>query len=56
MIALIPTPVPLPLLVPERLHGPWLSALHALNALTARCWKRLFAYQFVAVARRGGPA
>lgn len=54
--ALIPTPVPLPLLVPERLHGPWLSALHALNAVTARCWMGLFAYQFVAVARRGGPA
>lgn len=53
VVALIPTPVPLPLLVPERFHGAWLRALHALNALTARCWKSLFAYQFVAVARRG---
>ncbi|MBI4588460.1 MAG: class I SAM-dependent methyltransferase [Candidatus Rokubacteria bacterium] len=52
VIEMIPTPVPLPLLVPERLHGRWLSALHALNALTARCWQGLFAYQFVAVARR----
>jgi len=54
VIALVPTPVPLPLLVPERWHGPWLRALHALNALGARCWQGLFAYQFVAVARRGG--
>ncbi len=50
LVELIPIPVPLPLLVPERLHGRWLSALHALNALTARCWHGLFAYQFVAVA------
>lgn len=55
LVALIPTPVPLPLLVPERLHGRWLSALHALNALGARCWQGGLAYQFVAVARgRGG--
>ncbi len=54
VITLVPTPVPLPLLVPERLHGRWLAALHALNALSARSWQGLFAYQFVAVARRGG--
>ncbi len=53
VVALIPTPVPLPLLVPERWHGAGLRTLHALNALAARCWKSLFAYQFVAVARRG---
>ncbi len=52
LIELIATPVPLPLLIPERLHGPWLSLLHALNALGARCWPGLWAYQFVAVARR----
>jgi 2-polyprenyl-3-methyl-5-hydroxy-6-metoxy-1,4-benzoquinol methylase len=56
VIALIPTPVPLPLLVPDRLHGPWLRALHALNALAARWWQGLFAYQFVAVAKRRGGA
>ena len=54
VVRLIPTPVPLPLLVPGRLHGRWLSALHALNALSARCWQGLFAYQFIAVARREG--
>ena len=53
LIELIPTPVPLPLLIPERLHGRWLSILHALNAVTARWFPGLFAYQFVAVARRG---
>lgn len=54
MIELTPTPVPLPLLIPERLHGRWLSTLHAFNALLARCWQGLFAYQFVAVAQREG--
>lgn len=54
VVALTATPAPLPLVVPERLHGPWLRALHALNAFVARGWPALFAYQFVAVARRGG--
>jgi SAM-dependent methyltransferase len=45
------TPVPLPLVVPERLHGRWLQALHAVNAATARAWPRGLAYQFVAVCR-----
>ncbi len=54
-VTLVATPVPFPLLIPERLHGRWLHALHALSALTARCWPGLLAYQFVAVARRGGP-
>lgn len=49
---LVPAPVPLPLLVPERHHGRWLAVLHAMNAGLARAWKTLFAYQFVAVARR----
>ncbi len=52
LVALNPTPVPLPLLIPERFHGRWLFALHALSALAARCWPGLLAYQFVAVARR----
>jgi len=43
------TPVPLLLLVAEPHQGKWLNALHALNAALARCWKNMFAYQFVAV-------
>lgn len=51
------TPVPLPLVVPERLHGRWLSALHGLGAAAARGWPRGLGYQFVAVCRaRGGAA
>jgi SAM-dependent methyltransferase len=46
---LVVTPVPLPLVVPERFHGPWLDALHRLSAGTARAWPRGLAYQFVAV-------
>ncbi len=45
------TPVPLPLVVPERYHGGWLRIAHAVNALTARWWKTGLAYQFVAVCR-----
>jgi 2-polyprenyl-3-methyl-5-hydroxy-6-metoxy-1,4-benzoquinol methylase len=47
------TPVPLLLIVPQRYHGWWLRTLHALNAAVARCWKTMFGYQFVAVARAG---
>lgn len=46
------TPVPLPLVVPERLHGPWLRAVHAASAAAARRWAGGLAYQFVAVCRR----
>jgi SAM-dependent methyltransferase len=45
------TPVPLPLLVPDRLHGAWLHALHAASAAASRGWKSGLAYQFVAVCR-----
>ncbi len=45
------TPVPLPLVVPERLHGAWLSGLHAVSAAMARRWHGGLAYQFVAVCR-----
>jgi hypothetical protein len=48
---LLVTPAPLPLLVPPRYHGWWLRSLHGLNALLARCWKTMFGYQFIAVAR-----
>ena len=47
---IVATPVPLLLLVPERHQGLWLRVMHALNAGLARCWKRMFGYQFVAVA------
>lgn len=46
---LVVTPAPLPLVVPERFHGPWLSALHRFSAGTARVWPGGLAYQFVAV-------
>jgi hypothetical protein len=49
---LVATPVPLPLVVPPRLHGPLLDAVHALSAGAARAWKGGLAYQFVAVCRR----
>jgi 2-polyprenyl-3-methyl-5-hydroxy-6-metoxy-1,4-benzoquinol methylase len=46
------TPAPLHLVVPERFHGVVLSAAHAINAGLARSWNTMFAYQFVALARR----
>jgi len=49
---LVATPVPLPLVVPPRLHGSLLDAVHALSAGAARAWKGGLAYQFVAVCRR----
>jgi 2-polyprenyl-3-methyl-5-hydroxy-6-metoxy-1,4-benzoquinol methylase len=48
----VATPVPLPLVVPRRLHGRALDAVHALSAAAARAWKGGLAYQFVAVCRR----
>ncbi len=49
------SPVPLPLVVPERLHGAWLRAAHALSAAAARRWRGGLAYQFIAVCRPAGP-
>lgn len=46
------TPVPLPLVVPPRWHGPALDLVHALSAVAARAWPGGLAYQFVAVCRR----
>jgi len=54
VIDLVATPVPLPLVVPERFHGRWLNLLHGASARVAGLWKRMFGYQFVAVARRAG--
>jgi 2-polyprenyl-3-methyl-5-hydroxy-6-metoxy-1,4-benzoquinol methylase len=45
------TPVPLPLVVPRRLHGPWLDVAHGLSARAARIWPGGLAYQFVAACR-----
>ncbi len=56
VVRLEPTPAPLPLVVPPRLHGPWLDACHALNAAGARAFRRLLGYQFVALARPASPA
>ena len=50
------TPVPLPVVVPERWHGAWLHGLHGLSALAARAWPRGLAYQFVAICRRAPEA
>jgi SAM-dependent methyltransferase len=47
------TPVPLPLMVPERYQGRTLDALHSVNAALARAWKTMLGYQFVALTRRG---
>ena len=46
------TPVPLPLIVPERYQGRVFNLLHGMNAALARAWKTMFAYQFVGVCRR----
>jgi 2-polyprenyl-3-methyl-5-hydroxy-6-metoxy-1,4-benzoquinol methylase len=48
------TPIPLPLVVPQRYQGGLFGALHAANAWLARRWQTLFGYQFVAVARKAG--
>ncbi len=45
------TPVPLPLVVPERAHGRWLDLVHGGSALLARGWPGGLAYQFVAFCR-----
>jgi 2-polyprenyl-3-methyl-5-hydroxy-6-metoxy-1,4-benzoquinol methylase len=52
VLTLTATPIPLPLVIPERYHGKVLSALHSWNNWIARRWGTLFGYQFVAVARK----
>jgi len=49
------TPVPLPLVVPERFHGRWLDALHRFSAGAARVWPGGLGYQFVAVCAAARP-
>jgi hypothetical protein len=46
------TPVPLYQVVPERLHGQTLAAVHGVSAAVARALPRLLGYQFVVLARR----
>ena len=56
VLRLTATPIPLPLVVPERFHGRLLAVTHSANAWMARRWMTMFGYQFVAVARkRSGP-
>jgi 2-polyprenyl-3-methyl-5-hydroxy-6-metoxy-1,4-benzoquinol methylase len=50
---LISAPVPLPLVVPRRLQGKVFNFTHSLNAITARMWSTLFAYQFIAITKKG---
>lgn len=50
------TPIPLPMVVPERFHGRVLALLHDCNAWLARTWQSLFGYQFIAVTRRRNTA
>jgi SAM-dependent methyltransferase len=49
------TPAPVPLVVPVQYHGKMLDAAHSINAAMARYWKTMFAYQFIARARRRSP-
>ncbi len=50
------TPIPLPLVVPQKHQGGLFAAVHAVNGWLARNWQALFGYQFVAVAKRGSYA
>lgn len=49
---IIATPVPLPLIVPERRQGRLFNWVHKLNAFVARSWRSMFGYQFVALAQK----
>src|SRR5581483_2402634 len=53
VLKLTTTPAPLPLVVPERYHGRMLDTVHGMSAFVARRWKTMFAYQFVALTRKG---
>jgi 2-polyprenyl-3-methyl-5-hydroxy-6-metoxy-1,4-benzoquinol methylase len=53
LVKLTATPVPLPLVVPERYHGLIFRTVHGTNAILARAWKTMLGYQFIAVARKG---
>ena len=52
VVQLTATPIPLPLIVPQRYHGKLLAAVHALSNWMAVNWATLFGYQLIAVARK----
>jgi hypothetical protein len=52
VLQLTATPIPLPLLVPQRYQGKVLALVHACNNWLAVHWATLFGYQFIAVAGR----
>jgi SAM-dependent methyltransferase len=56
VVRLTSTPIPLPLIVPQRYHGKLLAAVHAFNNWMALNWTTLFGYQLIAVARRRSTA
>lgn len=45
------TTPPLELKFPRSAHALWLRAANAVSAALAKCWMRLFAYQFIVEAR-----
>lgn len=49
------TPIPLPLVIPQRYQGTVFNAVHAANAWLARAWQTLFGYQFVVLAQKKRP-
>jgi 2-polyprenyl-3-methyl-5-hydroxy-6-metoxy-1,4-benzoquinol methylase len=52
VLQLTATPIPLPLIVPQRYHGKLLAAVHAFNNWLAGVWQTMFGYQLIAVARK----
>jgi 2-polyprenyl-3-methyl-5-hydroxy-6-metoxy-1,4-benzoquinol methylase len=55
IVELVAVPVPLPLVVPRRLQGRIFNVVHRFNAIIAKMWSTLFAYQFIAIAKRKAP-
>ena len=51
VVRMTATPVPLYQVLPERLHGRALAAVHGLSAAASRALPRLLGYQFVVLAR-----
>ena len=51
VVSLRATPIPLPMVVPARFHGRFLSLTHDVSAWFAQHWQGLFGYQFIALAK-----
>lgn len=47
------TPIPLPIVFPNTSKGKIFNFIHQFSYLLSLFWKRLFAYQFIAVAKPG---